>query len=51
MTALGRTVLLVNSATATKELLDKRGKNYSHRPQTIMAGELIGLSKVSELCA
>ena len=46
MTALGRSVLVVNDSIIAKELFDKRAKNYSHRPQTIMAGELIGLNKV-----
>ena len=48
MTALGRSVLVVNDSIIAKEFFDKRGKNYSHRPQTTMAGELIGLSRVSE---
>ena len=47
MTALGRSVLLVNDTAAQHELFDKRAKNYTHRPNTVMAGELIGLSKVS----
>ena len=48
MIALGRSVLVVNDSIIAKELFDKRAKNYSHRPQTIMAGELIGLNRVSK---
>ncbi|CAL1711926.1 unnamed protein product [Somion occarium] len=45
LTAFGKSVLVLNSHTAVKDLLDKRAKNFSHRPQTVMAGELFGLGK------
>ncbi|KAK7684552.1 hypothetical protein QCA50_012499 [Cerrena zonata] len=45
LTAFGRSVLVLHTAEVIKELLDKRAKTYSHRPHTVMAGELYGLDK------
>ncbi|CAL1708140.1 unnamed protein product [Somion occarium] len=45
LSAFGRSVLVLNTAEVIKDLLDKRAKNYSHRPHTVMAGELFGLDK------
>ncbi|CAL1708143.1 unnamed protein product [Somion occarium] len=45
LTAFGQSVLVLNTPEVIKDLLDKRAKNYSHRPQTVMVGELFGLNK------
>lgn len=36
--------MVQNTVDAIKELLDRRAKNYSNRPQTVVAGELMGLN-------
>lgn len=44
--ALGTKILILNSMEAVTDLLEKRGANYSHRPELVMGCELMGLSKV-----
>lgn len=52
LTAFGKSVLILNTPTAIKDVLEKRAKNFSHRPQTVMVSELFGLGKVCTLsCA
>ena len=46
MSALGRSVLILNNTLIAKELIEKQAKNFSDRPITVMAGELIGLDQV-----
>ncbi|KAF9553213.1 cytochrome P450 [Agrocybe pediades] len=38
----GKPVIILNSASAAHDLLDKRGAIYSYRPQFAMANEVIG---------
>ncbi|EMD36023.1 hypothetical protein CERSUDRAFT_138759 [Gelatoporia subvermispora B] len=40
---LGNKVLVLNSLQAVFDLLDKRSSKYSHRPDTIFGGELMGM--------
>lgn len=42
MHILGREFVILNAAVDAVELFDRRGSRYSDRPQTIMAGELVG---------
>lgn len=49
LTAFGKSVLILNTPTAIKDVLEKRAKNFSHRPQTVMVSELFGLGKVYRL--
>lgn len=46
LTAFGKSMVLLNDMETNKEFFDKRAKNYSHRPQTVVVGELMGLNKV-----
>jgi hypothetical protein len=39
---LNRSVLVLNSHEAAKDLLEKRGKIYSDRPHSVMFSELVG---------
>ena len=50
MSALGRSVLILNNTGIAKELIEKQAGNFSDRPMTVMAGELIGLDKVAIFC-
>ncbi|KZT66444.1 cytochrome P450 [Daedalea quercina L-15889] len=45
MHALGRELVVLNSASAATDLLEKRGSAYSNRPALVMARELIGRRK------
>ncbi|KAK7685274.1 hypothetical protein QCA50_011637 [Cerrena zonata] len=45
LSALGKSLVILNTTDAIKELLDRRAKNYSDRPQTVVAGELMGLDQ------
>lgn len=45
MSALGKTVLVLNTYEAANDLLGKR-MAYMDRPQFVMAGELMGLNQV-----
>ena len=47
LTAFGKSVLVLHKAEVIKDLLDKRAKIYSHRPHTVMGGEIYGLDNVS----
>ena len=47
LTAFGKSVLVLHTAEVIKDLLDKRAKIYSHRPHTVMGGEIYGLDNVS----
>ncbi|KLO16115.1 cytochrome P450 [Schizopora paradoxa] len=51
MRACGQSVLVINSLKAAKDLLDKRGTTYAHRPSLVMAGELMGLDQSIGLMA
>ena len=46
LTAFGKSVLVLHTAEVIKDLLDKRAKIYSHRPHTVMGGEIYGLDNV-----
>ncbi|EMD36399.1 hypothetical protein CERSUDRAFT_84543 [Gelatoporia subvermispora B] len=45
MSALGYSVLVLNTERAVYDLFDRRGEVYSHRPRFVMAGEMMGLGK------
>ncbi|KAK7685292.1 hypothetical protein QCA50_011655 [Cerrena zonata] len=45
LTAFGKSMVLLNDMETSKDLFDRRAKNYSHRPQTVVVGELMGLNK------
>ena len=47
LTAFGKSVLVLHTAEVIKDLLEKRAKIYSHRPHTVMGGEIYGLDNVS----
>ena len=47
LSAFGQSIVVLNTAEAIKELLDRRARNFSDRPQTVVAGELMGLNEVS----
>ncbi|CCM05472.1 uncharacterized protein FIBRA_07693 [Fibroporia radiculosa] len=49
MKVISREYIILNSASAAVELLEKRGSLYGSRPQTIMAAELVGRSKAFTL--
>ncbi|OCH93209.1 cytochrome P450 [Obba rivulosa] len=49
MSALGYSVLVLNSERAVADLFDRRGELYSHRPRFVMAGEMMGLGKCMAL--
>ncbi|KAI0319837.1 cytochrome P450 [Amylostereum chailletii] len=42
VTVLGQTSIILNSAEAIADLLDKRGSNYSDRPDMVMINDLMG---------
>jgi hypothetical protein len=42
LSILGRSVIILNSAQAALDLLDKRSSIYSDRPHMVMAGDLVG---------
>ncbi|KAF9074000.1 cytochrome P450 [Rhodocollybia butyracea] len=42
LSALGNSIIILNSAKAVSDLLDKRSSIYSSRPATVMLGELMG---------
>ena len=42
VTILGRSIIILNSAKAAIDLLDKRSSIYSDRPYSAMAGDLMG---------
>ncbi|KAH9950527.1 cytochrome P450 [Amylocystis lapponica] len=42
---LGNNVLVLNSLKAMNDLLDGQATNYSHRPQFVVAGELMGIDR------
>ena len=44
--ALGNDIVVLNSLQSINEFLDKRGRNYSHRPVFTVVGELMELDKV-----
>ncbi|KAF9239426.1 cytochrome P450 [Melanogaster broomeanus] len=44
-TAIGRVIILINSAKVAEDLLEKRSSIYSDRPRVVMAGELCGLGR------
>ena len=46
MTTFGKSIVVLNDLETIKDFFDKRSKNYSHRPQTVVVGELMGLNKV-----
>ncbi|KAF8124373.1 cytochrome P450 [Boletus edulis] len=46
----GYNVILVGSAKIAVDLLEKHSTNYSHRPRSIMGGELSGWGKMMVLC-
>lgn len=41
LSSLGQSVLILNTAEAAFDLLDRRGSNYSDRPRLIMAAEIL----------
>ncbi|OSX56429.1 hypothetical protein POSPLADRAFT_1160025 [Postia placenta MAD-698-R-SB12] len=43
--ALGQHIVVINSATVARELLDRRSSIYSGRPHLIMAGDLAGYDR------
>ena len=43
---LGQNILVLNSQTVIMDLLEQRHKIYSDRPRMVVAGELMGFSKV-----
>ncbi|THV00608.1 cytochrome P450 [Dendrothele bispora CBS 962.96] len=45
----GLDLLVLNSYTAAKELLERRGGHFSDRPQFIVAGELVGWNKLTAI--
>ena len=46
LSAFGQSIVVLNDLETNKDFFDKRSKNYSHRPQTVVVGELMGLNKV-----
>lgn len=42
LSIFGRSIIVLNSAKAAFDLLDKRSSIYSDRPRLIMAGDLMG---------
>ncbi|KAJ8081743.1 hypothetical protein PM082_007589 [Marasmius tenuissimus] len=38
----GLPIIVLNDATCTSDLLDKKGRQYSDRPRLVMGGELVG---------
>lgn len=42
LSALGNSIVVLNSAKMVSDLLDNRGSIYSSRPPAIMLGELMG---------
>ncbi|KAK7055270.1 cytochrome P450 [Favolaschia claudopus] len=42
---LGNNVLVLNSLEAINDLLDRKGSNYSHRPELVFCGELMGVNQ------
>ncbi|ESK91872.1 cytochrome p450 [Moniliophthora roreri MCA 2997] len=47
---LGYRVVVLNALEAINQLLEKRSDVYSHRPQFVLAGELMGLNQVRIFC-
>lgn len=42
LSALGNSIIVLNSAGAVNDLLEKRSVIYSSRPESVMLGELMG---------
>ncbi|KAJ3919103.1 cytochrome P450 [Lentinula edodes] len=42
LSALGQSIIILNSARSIYDLLERRSALYSDRPSTVMAGELVG---------
>ncbi len=40
LSILGKTLIILSTAQAALDLLEKRGANYANRPRLVMAGEL-----------
>lgn len=40
LSALGQSIIILNSARSIYDLLERRSALYSDRPSTVMAGEL-----------
>jgi hypothetical protein len=49
LSGLGNSIIILNSLDAITDLLSKRGHLFSDRPVFTMAGELMGLDRVSLL--
>nr|BAK09500.1 cytochrome P450 [Postia placenta] len=45
LSVLGRSIIVLSSASAISDLLDKRSVHYSDRPVVPMAGEMVGFSR------
>ncbi|KAH8114944.1 cytochrome P450 [Phellopilus nigrolimitatus] len=43
ISVFGRPTIILNSAEAARDLMDRKGANYSDRPRQILHGELFGL--------
>ncbi|KIK59244.1 hypothetical protein GYMLUDRAFT_1004604 [Collybiopsis luxurians FD-317 M1] len=45
LSALGNSIIVLNSAVVVSDLMEKRSSIYSSRPQSVMLGELMGWGK------
>ncbi|KAK7685293.1 hypothetical protein QCA50_011656 [Cerrena zonata] len=45
LVAFGKSTVFLNDMETIKDFFEKRAKNNSHRPQTVVVGELMGLNK------
>ncbi|KAJ5900079.1 hypothetical protein N7495_004823 [Penicillium taxi] len=42
LTVMGKTMVILNDMDIAKEILEKRSKNYSSRPELVFASEMVG---------
>ena len=40
LSIIGRPIIVLNSAEAARDLMDKRSSNYSDRPRIVVIGEM-----------
>ena len=51
LSVLGRSIIVLNTAEQANNLMEKKGNNYSDRPNTVLQGELyVSYTNTSSQC-